>query len=63
MGIKPTYIKKTGNALLKLHRDVFAADFEENKNLVSELTDIRSKRIRNRVAGYVTSKLKIKKVE
>ncbi len=61
MGIKPTYIKKTGNTLLKLHQDVFATDFEENKNLVSKLTDIRSKRVRNRVAGYVTSKLKIKK--
>lgn len=60
MGIKPTYIKKIGNTLLKLHQDVFATDFEENKNLVSELTDIRSKRIRNRVAGYVTSKSKIK---
>lgn len=60
MGIKPTYIKNIGTSLLKRHQDVFVANFEENKNLVSRLTDIRSKRIRNRVAGYITSKLKTK---
>ena len=33
----------------------FTLDFEHNKSVVQEVTDVRSKRQRNRVAGYVTN--------
>lgn len=61
MGVKPIYIKNVGNKLIKKYPDAFGADFDENKKHVSEYTDIKSTVIRNRVTGYITSKLKPKK--
>lgn len=61
MGVKPTYIKSIGSKLIKKYPDEFGADFDENKKHVDEYTDIKSTVIRNRVTGYITSKLKPKK--
>ncbi len=61
MGVKPTYIKSIGIKLIKKYPNEFGADFEENKKHVCEYTDIKSTVIRNRVTGYITSKLKPKK--
>ena len=52
--IRPTYIKRVAIELAKLYPNEFTADFEHNKAKVSELTDIRSVLMRNRIAGYVT---------
>ncbi|WP_306061785.1 30S ribosomal protein S17e [Natronococcus wangiae] len=49
-------IINAGDTLLERYPDGFSADFEENKNLVEKLTDVESKRVRNRIAGYVTRK-------
>jgi len=57
MGIKPTYIKAVGIELLSLYGKRFSNDFDENKLIVAEVTTIESKRVRNRVAGYVTRKI------
>lgn len=57
MGIKPTYIKTIGNELLEFHQDKFSNDFDENKKAVSSATSIQSKRVRNRVAGFITRKI------
>lgn len=54
MPIKPAYIKKTGNELLERYPAVFTQDFEANKERVTELTNVDSKGVRNRIAGYVT---------
>jgi SSU ribosomal protein S17E len=56
MAIKPAYVKKTANMLMEEYPDAFAPDFEHNKELVMELTNVESKSVRNRIAGYVTSK-------
>jgi SSU ribosomal protein S17E len=40
--------------LLKTHEQSFSTDFEQNKLLVAEYTDIEYKTIANRVAGYIT---------
>ncbi|HIH37052.1 MAG TPA: 30S ribosomal protein S17e [Methanocellales archaeon] len=61
MGVKPTYVKSVGNKLIKKYPDVFVADFDENKKHVSEHTNVKSTVIRNRIAGYITIKLKPKK--
>jgi small subunit ribosomal protein S17e len=61
MGVKPTYVKSVGNKLIKTYPDVFVADFNENKKHVYEHTDIKSKAIRNRIAGYIATQLKPKK--
>lgn len=56
MAIKPAYVKKTGTLLLERYPKAFGDDFEQNKELVDELTNIESKSVRNRIAGYVTRK-------
>jgi small subunit ribosomal protein S17e len=56
MAIKPAYVKKTGNILLERYPDAFGHDFEHNKDVVAELTNIESKGVRNRIAGYITRK-------
>ena len=61
MGIKPTYIKSLSEELLLKHRDKFSKDFDENKLIVSEVTIIDSKRVRNRVAGSITRKMNRRK--
>jgi small subunit ribosomal protein S17e len=55
--VKPTYIKKLANQLL---RDVpdFTDDFNVNKKIVEKSTNIESKGVRNRIAGYITHKKK-----
>lgn len=55
--VKPAYIKVIATELLKRYPEVFTSNFEENKKIVSQLTTIKSKTIRNRVAGYITRKV------
>ena len=59
--VRPTYIKRTARQLIELYPDEFDVDFEKNKKIVEELTNIKSKRIRNRVAGYITRLMRRKK--
>ncbi len=51
--VKSTAIKGLGMKLLRMYPDKFTADFEHNKNAIKELGMIGSKRIRNKVAGYI----------
>lgn len=55
--IRPAYIKTIGTHLLKRFGSELSSDFEHNKQKVEELTTIKSKHIRNRVAGYITRKM------
>ena len=61
MGIKPSYIKNLGNALLVKQREYFTNNFDENKVQLGASAIISSKRVRNRVAGYITRKINTKK--
>ncbi|MDR2856200.1 MAG: 30S ribosomal protein S17e [Methanomicrobiales archaeon] len=63
MGIKPTYIKAIGNELLEKHASHFTNEFELNKLAVTNTTSITSKRVRNRVAGFITRKINTKRVQ
>ena len=56
MAIKPAYVKKTATLLMERYPNAFGDDFEHNKGVVTELTNVESKGVRNRIAGYVTSK-------
>lgn len=56
MPIKPAYIKKLATALLERYEEAFSTDFEHNKDVVTELTNVESKGVRNRIAGYITRK-------
>ena len=55
--VKPTYIKKLAKQLLK-EVNGFTDDFDVNKKIVEEYTNIESKGIRSRIAGYITHKKK-----
>jgi small subunit ribosomal protein S17e len=55
--VKPAYIKVIALELLRRYPDTFTGDFKQNKELVAQFTNITSKRIRNRVAGYITRRV------
>jgi small subunit ribosomal protein S17e len=61
MGIKPSYIKTLGNELVAKQRTNFSNNFEENKQQLDKSAVIGSKRVRNRVAGYITRKINTKR--
>ncbi|NLI63002.1 MAG: 30S ribosomal protein S17e [Methanosarcinaceae archaeon] len=56
--IRQSNIKTISLKLIDKYPNVFTGDFDENKDLVTEYTTIESKVIRNRVAGYVTRKVR-----
>ena len=56
MAIKPKYVKQLGTLLLERYPEAFNTDFETNKENVAELTNVESKNVRNRIAGYITRK-------
>ncbi len=47
-----TQVKRIVDELFENYPDEFTTDFENNKKLVEEYTNISSKKMRNRVAGY-----------
>ena len=57
--IRPRYIKNAAKNLLALYPDTFTDDFETNKRLIEQLTDVESKKVRNRIAGYLVGLVKI----
>lgn len=59
--IRQTYIKSLAIQLITEYKDVFTTDFTKNKENVAKYTDIQSKVIRNRVAGYIVRKLRAMK--
>ena len=57
--IKTKDIKSAGRELLALHENTFTADFEENKKLINSMSLTSQKKIRNKLAGYLTRQVKI----
>ncbi|MEE8133264.1 MAG: hypothetical protein V3T40_06800 [Nitrososphaerales archaeon] len=51
-------IKSISMQLMEKHGDMFSDDFEKNKEILNKITIIRSKRLKNKVAGYLTIYLK-----
>lgn len=53
--IRQIHIKNVANELLeKYPEDFIAGNFQHNKQKVAELTSVKSKLLRNRIAGYVS---------
>jgi small subunit ribosomal protein S17e len=48
-------VRRISTVLLSKYPDKFYPDFERNKKAVNELAKIRSKVLRNTIAGYLTS--------
>jgi len=57
--VRTKVVKNLARKLLETYPDLFTTDFERNKQLIKELTDIKFKHLQNRVAGYVTHLVKI----
>ncbi len=51
-------IKRISAELLEKYPDKFGLDFNNNKNVISEVAIIRSKVLRNELAGYITAHLR-----
>ena len=51
-------VKRISNELLERYQDKFGIDFDENKKTMKEIAIVRSKLLRNKVAGYITSDLR-----
>ncbi len=56
--IKQTYLKRIANELLEKYHGEFGKDFQGNKESVQKLTTVKSKSIRNKIAGYITKVVK-----
>lgn len=52
--MRPEHIKRVAKELVERFPDRFTTDFESNKKLVEEFTNLSSTKLRNRIAGYVT---------
>ena len=50
-------VMRISSDLLQRYPEKFTTDFSENKKIVQELATIRSKVLRNKIAGYITSYL------
>lgn len=52
--IKTQLIKRTTFDLIKRSGDKLTDNYETNKKLVNKLVDVKSKKIKNTIAGYAT---------
>ena len=59
--IKTRLAKRLANELLEKHGNKFKTDFNMNKELVYNYTDMESKKIRDVTAGYVTRLVRARK--
>ena len=61
--IKTKLVKRTGEELFRSNPNKFSEDFEDNKKVLPELTELNSKKLRNVIAGYVTRLVRKGKVK
>lgn len=51
-------IKRISTELLQKHPNKFGVEFDANKKALNELAVVRSKVLRNELAGYITAHLR-----
>jgi small subunit ribosomal protein S17e len=56
--VKSIAIKTLGNDVMRAHKDKLSKDFDKNKKVLGELMEIKSKRTRNVLAGYISKKIR-----
>ncbi|MEM2024695.1 MAG: 30S ribosomal protein S17e [Desulfurococcaceae archaeon] len=52
-------VKRSARELIEKYPGLFTEDFNKNKAIVAKLISSSSKRIRNRIAGYITHVVKV----
>ena len=60
--VRTDTVKRTSRELIRRFPERFTGEFESDKEAVNDLVVTRSKRLRNRIAGYVT-RLKVVEAE
>ncbi len=58
--VRTEQVKRMARELLDKYPSKFTADFENNKKLVNEYTNVSSTKLRNKVAGYTTRLARIR---
>jgi small subunit ribosomal protein S17e len=58
--IKTRLVKAITHSMLEEHKDSFGTNYEENKAKVTEFVSVKSKKLRNIIAGYATRIVKAK---
>ena len=48
-------VKKLSTELLSRYPDKFNVDFQQNKKTIDDIAKVRSKELRNQIAGYIAS--------
>jgi small subunit ribosomal protein S17e len=56
--IKTVLIKRNTRELFDRYKKDFSVDFEKNKKIVEQKAEIKSKKLRNVIAGYVARLVK-----
>ncbi|MFB6203598.1 MAG: 30S ribosomal protein S17e [Candidatus Nanohaloarchaea archaeon] len=51
--VRQTYVKRLAKDLVDSDPERFSDDFDENKEELKETGEFNSKKLRNRVAGYI----------
>ena len=58
--VRTVLIKRISRELVDRYSVSFTTDFDNNKVVVDELLTNTTKRLRNRIAGYITHLVKLK---
>jgi len=58
MGVRTKTVKKASRSIIEKHYSKLTLDFQTNKRVTSEVAVIQSKRLRNKIAGFVTHLMK-----
>lgn len=59
--VRPRHVKRLAKDLIEENEDEFEQDFDHNKEVLKERDEFESKKLRNRVAGYMVRVLENKK--
>jgi small subunit ribosomal protein S17e len=51
-------IKRIATEVMALHKAKFGTDFTQNKKALNEIAIVRSKGLKNEIAGYITTFIK-----
>ena len=61
--IRPTSVKRATEKILKLFPNIFTANYAENKKIVPDYAEVKSKKILNVLAGSITRAIVMGKKE
>ncbi len=51
-------VRRISTELLAAHKEKFGTDFRQNKKVIDEIAIVRSKGLKNEIAGFITAHLR-----